>query len=336
MNKQDKTIIIAEAGVNHNGDFDAACRLADEAARAGADYVKFQTFHAENLVTADSKTAEYQQRNCRATSQLEMLRRLELSDCDFVRLADHCAKAGIKFLSTPFDCRSVGFLASLGMDMMKVPSGEITNLPYLRAIGATRLPVVMSTGMSTLADIEAALTALTDSGTPTDGITLLHCNTEYPTPFADVNLRAMLTLREAFGLPVGYSDHTVGIEVPVAATALGATVIEKHFTLDKNAAGPDHAASLDPAELAAMVKAVRNVGKALGSRIKHPSPSERKNMAVARKSIVAARAINRGEILTESCLTAKRPGDGLSPMMWDIVVGTAAVRDFRPDEQISL
>ncbi len=336
MNQKEKTIIIAEAGVNHNGSPETAFRLAEEAARAGADYVKFQTFRADRLVTAASRTAEYQQRNCQAESQLEMLRRLELSDEDFIRLARHCREIGIKFLSTPFDCESVGFLADLGIDMMKVPSGEITNLPYLRAIGATKLPVAMSTGISTLADIESAINALTDAGTPRDMITLLHCNTEYPTPFADVNLRAMLTLREAFGLPAGYSDHTAGIEVPVAATALGATMIEKHFTLDKSAAGPDHAASLDPAELAAMVKAVRNVDSALGSRIKTPSPSEMKNIAVARKSIVAAKKIKKGETLTDSNLTAKRPGDGLSPMLWDMVVGTAAVRDFMPDDQIIL
>ena len=250
-------IIIAEAGVNHNGSADIARRLADEAARAGADYVKFQTFHAEKLVTARSSTADYQRRNCQATSQLEMLRKLQLSEKDFIEIARHCEDIGIRFLSTPFDEQSVEFLSDIGVDMMKVPSGEITNLPLLRAIGQTGLPVVMSTGMCSIADVALALDALSESGTPRDKITLLHCNTEYPTPYQDVNLRAMETLHHAFGLPVGYSDHTVGITVPIAAAAMGATIIEKHFTLDKQAAGPDHAASLDPEELKAVAEQIK-------------------------------------------------------------------------------
>lgn len=330
-------IIIAEAGVNHNGDEQTARQLALAARDAGADYVKFQTFKASKLVSASSRTAEYQKRNCQAESQAEMLRSLELSYDAFMRLKDYCDEIGIKFLSTPFDMESIGFLASLGMDMMKVPSGEVTNLPYLRAIGSTRLPVVVSTGMCTLADIESAIAALRDSGTPEGAITLLHCNTEYPTPFADVNLRAMRTLGDTFGCPAGYSDHTRGIEIPIAAAALGAAVIEKHFTLDRSMPGPDHAASLEPDELRLMVGSIHNVESALGSPVKRVSPSERKNMEVARKSIVAARPIASGEIFTESNITCKRPGSGLSPMQWwDVVIGRRATRDFNTDEEIML
>ncbi len=329
-------IIIAEAGVNHGGSLDVARRLVDEAAGSGADYVKFQTFNADRLVTSRSATADYQKRNCGASSQLEMLRRLELSRKDFTALSRHCESAGIRFLSTPFDVESVAFLRDLGVDMMKVPSGEITDLPLLRAVGATGLPVVMSTGMSTLAETENALMALVEAGAPADAITLLHCTTEYPTPYPEVNLRAMKTLSDAFGLPVGYSDHTVGIEVSVAAAALGATVIEKHFTLDKAAAGPDHAASLDPAELRELVCAVRNVEAALGSPRKLAGPSERKNLTVARKCIVASRPIRKGERFSDDNLTAKRAAGGMSPMMWDFVCSCAAPRDFETDEPISL
>ncbi len=329
-------VIIAEAGVNHNGSLSAACLMAEKAAQAGADFVKFQTFHAQKLVTKTSATAEYQQRNCNATSQLDMLRRLELSEEDFRHLAQHCKKHGIRFLSTPFDLESVDFLVSIGVDIMKVPSGEITNLPLLRKIGQTRLPVILSTGMSDLAEISHAIQILTAAGTQYNTITLLHCNTEYPTPYSDVNLRAMKTLEKAFSLPVGYSDHTPGTEVPIGAVALGATVIEKHFTLNKNDAGPDHAASLDPNELHEMVVSIRNIEKALGSPIKEPSQSEKKNINVARRSIVATTTIRKGEIFTEANLTCKRPGGNLSPMLWDTIIGLKASKDFEPDEPISL
>jgi N,N'-diacetyllegionaminate synthase len=331
-----RVLIIAEAGVNHNGKFDLACRLVDAAAEAGADYVKFQTFKAERLVTSAGRTADYQKRNCEADSQLAMLRSLELPFEAFRELAQYCRAKGIGFLSTPFDGESIRFLASLGMDFMKVPSGEITNLPYLRMIADTKLPVIISTGMSTLADVEGALAVFYERGYTREMITLLHCNTEYPTPMRDVNLRAMETLRASFGVDTGYSDHTRGIEVPIAAVALGATVIEKHFTLDHNLPGPDHVASLEPAELKRMVTAVRNVESALGTGLKRVSDSERGNMAVARKSIVAARDIVCGEVLSAENLTVKRPGDGLSPMLWDMVCGRRAIRNFTRDEQIEI
>lgn len=334
--KRNHTIIIAEAGVNHDGSLEKALRLVDEAAAAGADYVKFQTFHASKLVTAASATAQYQRDNCGASGQLEMLRRLELSEDDFRTIATHCRQRGIRFLSTPFDEESIHFLVDLGVDMMKVPSGEITDYFYLQAIGRTRLPVVLSTGMSTLADIEAAIDLLTDSGTPRESITLLHCNTEYPTPYSDVNLRAMLTMREACGLPTGYSDHTAGIEVSLAAAALGAVVIEKHFTLSRDAAGPDHAASLDPAQLRELVSGIRNVEAALGSARKCVSPSEAKNIAAARRSLVAAYPIRKGEPLTVDNVVARRAGAGLSPMLWPLVEGREAPADFDTDEPITL
>lgn len=322
--------------MNHDGSLEKALRLVDEAAAAGADYVKFQTFHASKLVTAASATAQYQRDNCGASGQLEMLRRLELSEDDFRTIAAHCRQRGIRFLSTPFDEESIHFLVDLGVDMMKVPSGEITNYFYLQTIGRTRLPVVLSTGMSTLADIEAAIDLLTDSGTPRESITLLHCNTEYPTPYSDVNLHAMLTMREAFGLPTGYSDHTAGIEVSLAAAALGAVVIEKHFTLSRDAAGPDHAASLDPAQLRELVSGIRNVEAALGSARKCVSPSEAKNIAAARRSLVAARPIQKGECFTTGNVVARRAGAGLSPMLWPLVEGREAPADFDPDEPITL
>lgn len=327
-------IIIAEAGVNHNGDPELARRLVDAAADAGADYVKFQTFKTSSLVTRSAAAAGYQKGNCNADSQFEMLSRLELPFEAFAALADYCASRHIGFLSTPFDAESTDFLATLGMDFMKVPSGEITNLPYLRHIASTGIPAIISSGMSGLAEVEDALAVFYGAGYSPSSLTLLHCNTQYPTPMADVNLRAMLSLREAFGVKTGYSDHTLGIEVPVAAAALGAAVIEKHFTLDKSLPGPDHMASLSPSELKEMVRAVRNVTVALGSGVKRVSDSERGNMAAARKSIVAACPIRKGEMLHEGNLAVKRPGTGISPMRWDEVVGTRALRDYLPDELI--
>lgn len=326
--------IIAEAGVNHNGSFDLACRLVDAAKAAGADCIKFQTFRAQNLVSRNAGKADYQKATTGDGSQADMLTKLELSYEAFSRLKQYCEEVGITFLSTPFDLESVAFLDALGVPFWKIPSGEVTNLPYLEALAKTGRPVVMSTGMCEMDEIEAALRVLREHGT--SDIRLLHCNTEYPTPFADVNLRAMETMRRAFGVEVGYSDHTKGIEVPIAAAALGATIIEKHFTLDRNMDGPDHKASLEPDELAAMVSAIRNIEQALGSGEKTASPSERKNIAVARKSIVAKRAIKAGERLTEDNLTVKRPGSGVSPMRWRDVLGTAAIRDFEEDEMIEV
>ena len=329
-------IIIAEAGVNHNGSLERAFKMIDAAADAGVDYVKFQTFKADSLVSKDSKTAEYQKANCNADSQLQMLRDLELPFDAFRKLSEYCNERGIGFLSTPFDFQSIDFLASLDMDFMKVPSGEITNLPYLEKIAATRIPVIMSTGMSTLGEVEDALDIFYRNGYSHNDIILLHCNTEYPTPYEDVNLLAMVTMRNAFEVATGYSDHTKGIEVPVAATALGAVVIEKHFTLSRQLPGPDHAASLEPNELHDMVNAIRNTAEALGSPEKRVSPSERKNRDVARKSIVAARPIAAGEKFTEENITVKRPGSGLSPMLWHAVIGSTASRSFLPDDPITL
>lgn len=330
------TLVIAEAGVNHNGDIEIAKRLIDVASEAGADLVKFQTFSADRLVAANAPKAEYQQLSTGTQeSQHEMIRKLELTREMHDVLIGHCVKRGIRFFSTAFDLESLDLLVELGMDRFKVPSGEITNLPYLRRMGSFGKPVILSTGMSTMADIEAALVVLERAGTPRSRITVLHCNTEYPTPMHDVNLRAMLSIRDAFGVAIGYSDHTRGIEVPIAAVALGASVIEKHFTLDRRMTGPDHAASLEPAELTAMVTAIRNIESAMsGDGIKQPSASETKNLAVVRKSIVAARPIRAGEILSEQNLRAKRPGTGLSPMLWDEIVGTAASRDYDVDESI--
>lgn len=330
-------MIIAEAGVNHNGDYALACRLADAAKAAGADVVKFQTGIPEKVISTFARQAEYQAANTGVQeSQLDMVRRIMLRPDDFLPLRDYCRSIGIRFLSTPFDLDSIDILRPLAMDMVKVPSGEITNLPYLRKIASMRLPVVMSTGMSRLAEVDDALAVLTGCGMSLDDITLLHCNTQYPTPYSDVNLRAMETLRAAFGCKVGYSDHTPGIEVPVAAVAMGAQVIEKHFTLDRNLPGPDHKASLEPDELAAMVRAIRHTEQALGSPVKHVTESESGNVAVARKSIIAARPIKKGELFTEDNITVKRPGDGLSPMLWDLVLGMPAPRDFAYDEKITL
>ncbi len=327
--------IIAEAGVNHNGDIKLAEKLVDAAKSAGADAVKFQTFKAEFLVSKAAQKADYQkQATGTDESQLEMLKKLELSYDDFKDLKRYCKEKGILFLSTAFDFESIDFLESLEIPMYKVPSGEITNLPYLMKIAGTGKPVIISTGMSELNEVGSAIKVLRDNGAGT--LTLLHCNTQYPTPFEDANLRAMLTLKKRFGLAVGYSDHTLGIEAPIAAIALGATVLEKHFTLDKAMEGPDHSSSLDPQELKAMVAAVRNIEIALGNGIKKPSVSEAANKEAARKSIVARRNIVKGEVFTQDNLTVKRPGNGISPMKWFELLGMRAKRDFCEDELIDL
>ena len=326
--------IIAEAGVNHNGSFELACKLVDRAKTAGVDCVKFQTFKSKNLVSINAQKADYQKETTGEGSQIDMLKKLELSFDEFLSLKDYCEKAGICFLSTPFDFDSIYFLNSIDIPFWKIPSGEVTNYPYLVALAKTRKPVVMSTGMCELTEIQEAIDVLRENGTK--DIKLLHCNTEYPTPFEDVNLRAMQTMRDVFGLDVGYSDHTRGIEVPIAAVALGATIIEKHFTLDRKMDGPDHKASLEPDELAMMVSSIRNIEKAMGDGSKTPSISEKKNITVARKSIVAARKINTGEIFTEDNITVKRPGTGISPMKWNNIMGRKAIRCFEEDELIEV
>ena len=333
-----KTIIIAEAGVNHNGSISLAKKLIEKAKWAGADYVKFQTSLTAGSVTSKfAEMAEYQKRNVgKNESQLDMIKDLVLSYSDFKELKEYSEKIGIKFLSTPFDLPSIDFLHSLGIDYMKIPSGEITNLPYLRKISKLGIPVIMSTGMSCLGEIEDALRVLTEGGLNINQISLLHCNTEYPTPFSDVNLKAMLTLKDCFGVKVGYSDHTKGIEVPISAVAMGAEIIEKHFTLDRTLPGPDHVASLEPNELKLMVDSIRNIEQALGSGIKRVSSSEKKNIVIARKSIIAARDIKEGEIFTEDNLTIKRPGNGINPMRWDEVIGKRSKRNFVEDELIEL
>jgi len=316
--------IIAEAGVNHNGSLELAKKLVDAAVAAGADAVKFQTFVPEEVVSASATRAPYQKANMRGReeSQLEMIRRLALSEEDFRILKDYCDRAGIVFLSTPFDCRSVDLLEALGVPLFKIPSGELTNHRFLRYVAARGKPLVVSTGMATLGEVEEAVEVLRQAGA--QEITLLHCTTAYPAPYEEVNLRAMLTLKQAFGLPVGYSDHTPGIEVAVAAVALGACVVEKHFTLDRRMEGPDHRASLEPQELAAMVGAIRNVEKALGDGIKRPGAGERENMPYARRSLVAAKDIAAGEVITEEKLAVRRPGTGIPPKMFDVVVGRRA------------
>lgn len=327
--------IIAEAGVNHNGSLELAKALIDVAADAGADAVKFQTFKADKLVSKTAQKAQYQKQTTDAAeTQYEMIKKLELNAEAHHELMAHCKTKNILFLSTPFDHESIELLHELKMEVFKIPSGEITNLPYLRHIGSLRKEVILSSGMADLGEIEDALDVLIASGTPKEQITVLHATTEYPCPIEDVNLRAMQTIAGAFGIQTGYSDHTNGIEVPIAAAAMGASVIEKHFTLDKTMDGPDHKASLEPEELYAMVSAIRNIEKALGNGVKKPSPSEAKNMSVARKSIVAAQPIQKGEILTEINLTIKRPGNGISPMRFDEVVGTAALKDYCEDELI--
>ena len=337
MNKH--TIIIAEAGVNHNGSIELAKQLIEEAAKAGADFVKFQTFKADLLVSKTAKKAEYQKKNIGDgdDTQFAMLKKLELNEAAHLELIAHCEKCGIKFLSTGFDKESIDFLDSLNIPFFKIPSGEITNKPYLQHIASKKKAVVMSTGMADMTEIKAALSVLTENGVAKDQLTVLHCNTEYPTPMEDVNLKAMLHIQRELGVQVGYSDHTNGIEIPIAAVALGASVIEKHFTLDRNLPGPDHKASLEPNELKAMVQAIRNVEIALsGSGIKEPSPSEIKNKVVARASIVAAKDIHKGEPFTEENITVKRPGNGISPMKWDELIGQKAKRNFKDDELIEL
>ena len=334
---ENKVQIIAEIGVNHNGKIDLAFELIDIASNAGADIVKFQT-SIPNLVTSKyAPKADYQLSSTDSRETLlEMCNKLNLSFEDTKTLKLYAEKKDIKFLSTPFDFVSIDFLSNLGLDCFKIPSGEINNLPYLRKIGGLRKTVFMSTGMANLEEIRAATDILTDHGTSKDKIIVLHCNTEYPTPMDDVNLNAMLTIRDELGVQVGYSDHTLGIEIPIAATAMGAAVIEKHFTLSRDMEGPDHRASLEPDELTAMVKAIRNIEKAMGDGVKQPSPSERKNIPIARKSLVAATTIRAGEPFTEANLTVKRPGTGISPMHWDKVLKQTALRDFMLDELIEI
>lgn len=330
-----KTLIIAEAGVNHNGDTELAKKLIDVAAEAGADIVKFQTFKAEKLVTKTAKKATYQKQNLddQDDNQFLMLKKLELDLSTHQLLMAHCVTRNIQFLSTPFDTESADLLHGLGMSIFKIPSGEITNKPLLEHIGAYNKQVIVSTGMATLGEIENALTTLINAGTDKGNVTVLHCNTEYPTPFVDVNLRAMNTIGTAFGVPVGYSDHTTGIEVPIAAVALGASIIEKHFTLDRTLAGPDHKASLEPTQLKAMVTAIRNIDQALGSNIKTPSPSEKKNIEVARKSIYLAQNLEAGHVLTKQDLIMKRPAKGISPMELDQVIGKK-IREALPKDHM--
>jgi N,N'-diacetyllegionaminate synthase len=334
---KNKTLIIAEAGVNHNGDLARARQLIDEAAKAGADLVKFQTFSANRLVTRMATKADYQtQTTDKKESQHEMLRRLELSAEMHKELIEHCAARNIGFFSTAFDIESIDLLVSLGQDHFKIPSGEITNLPYLRRIGRLGQAVILSTGMATLGEIEAAIDVLEQAGTPRANITVLHCTTEYPTPMTEVNLRAMQSIQRAFGVAVGYSDHTPGIEVAIAAVAMGASVIEKHFTMDRNLPGPDHKASLEPEGLMAMVAAIRNIEIALGDGVKRLTQSEARNKPVMRKSLVASQAIKAGEIFSTKNITTKRPGTGISPMRWDEVIGRTASRDFSEEELIDL
>jgi len=332
--------IIAEAGVNHNGSIDIARQLVDKAVEAGVDIIKFQTFKSEKLVSRSARQAEYQKRNIGKNSddsQLNMLKKLELSEQDHLELMAYCKQKGIKFFSTAFDMDSIEYLHSLNIALWKIPSGEVTNYPYLKQIASYNEKTILSTGMCELEDVRAAVNALYKNGLSKENLTLLHCNTEYPTPFEDVNLKAMEALRKEFGVEVGYSDHTKGIEVPIAAVALGASIIEKHFTLDRNMEGPDHKASLEPYELKSMVSAIRNIEKAIsGDGIKHISNSEQKNIAIARKSIVAARDIKEGELLTEENLTVKRPGTGISPMRWEELIGTKAVRDFLEEDFIEV
>ena len=332
-----KTLIIAEAGVNHNGDLNMARALVDAAAEAGADLVKFQTFSADRLVTTSARKADYQIKATEADeSQYEMIRRLELSPAMHADLIGHCQQRGIEFFSTAFDLDSLDYLNGLGMPRIKVPSGEITNLPYLRKVGAFGKHVILSTGMSTLGEIEAAVDVLERAGTSRDRITVLHCNTEYPVPMAEVNLRAMISIREAFGVKVGFSDHTEGIEVAVAAVALGACVIEKHFTLDRNLPGPDHRASIEPQELAHLIRSIRNIELAMGDGVKRPGLRESQNIPVVRKSLVAVKPIRAGKLFSAENVGVKRPGTGLNPMRWDEVIGRRSVRDFSVNELIEL
>ena len=330
-----KVIIIAEAGVNHNGSLEIAKKMIDLADEAGADYVKFQTFKAESLVTKIAKKADYQIRlTDKDESQYEMIKKLELDEKKHKKLISYCNRKKIRFLSTPFDIKSIDLLRKFKLPLYKIPSGEITNLPFLRKIGQLGKPVILSTGMSTLKEIDMAVGILVDSGLKKHQIKILHCNTEYPTPIEDVNLNAMLTIKSEFKVDVGYSDHTLGLETPIAAVALGATVIEKHFTLDRKLPGPDHAASLEPNELKAMVLAIRNIEQAMGDGLKKPSKSEVKNIPLVRKSIVAKVKIEKGEIFSEHNLDTKRPGHGISPMKWDKIIGEYADKNYKIDELI--
>ncbi|ASK78113.1 N-acetylneuraminate synthase [Paraphotobacterium marinum] len=330
-----KTFIIAEAGVNHNGSLKLAKKLIDEASEAGADAVKFQTFKAEKLVSKHAEKAEYQKKITDSDeTQFQMIKKLELDKDAHLELISYCQKKNIMFLSTPFDNESVFLLNKLGLDIFKIGSGEITNLPYLKAIGSLDRKVILSTGMSDIGEIEDALDVLVKAGSKKENIIVLHANTEYPTPMSDVNLKAMQTIANTFQVKVGYSDHTLGIEVPIAAVALGACVIEKHFTLDKKMDGPDHKASLEPKELKAMVSAIRNIEIAMGTGVKKPSKSESSNMKVARKSIVASKRIKKGEKFTDDNIIAKRPGTGLSPMLWDSIIDTIAQKNYDEDELI--
>lgn len=331
-----RTLIIAEAGVNHNGSLELAKSLVDAAAKAGADIVKFQTFKAEKIASKHAGKAGYQKKTTNADeSQLTMLKKLELSERDHEELMLYCQQKGIAFLSTPFDIDSIEMLKGLNIGIGKIPSGELTNLPYLQKMARSFTELIVSTGMADMKEIEEALEAILNTGFKKENLTILHCNTEYPTPYSDVNLRAMQSIGERFDVPVGYSDHTEGIEVPIAAVALGATVIEKHFTLDKNMEGPDHKASLEPDELRAMVSSIRNIEFALGSSIKEPSPSERKNKEIARKSIVAVRDLPVGHILNEADLTTKRPGTGISPMLLPTIIGKKLVVAVAEDEVLT-
>ena len=331
------TLIIAEAGVNHNGDMQLANQLIDAAAEAGADVVKFQTFQADQLATSKATKASYQQQTTDKTeNQQAMLKRLELTFDQHQQLISYCHNSNIEFLSTAFDDPSIDLLSKLNLKRFKIPSGEITNLPYLRRLGGLGKPLILSTGMANLGEVEAALTVLETAGTKRSQITVLHCTTEYPAPMSGVNLRAMHTIGQAFGVAVGYSDHTAGIEVPIAAVALGATLIEKHITLDQNLPGPDHKASLEPKEFAAMVRAIRNIELALGDGIKRATASEAANLQVVRKSLVASRAISIGDLFSAANITAKRPGTGVSPMRWDELIGRPSPRAFAPDELIEL
>lgn len=329
------TTIIAEAGVNHNGCLTSARQLIDAASNAGADFIKFQTFKAESLVTSTADKADYQKRSDQTDqSQYDMLKQLELDRSSHETLVNYCRNKTAKFVSSAFDIDSIDLLVELDIPFFKIPSGEITNLNYLRHVGSLNKPIVMSTGIATLDEVKSALNILLDSGVRKEDITLLHCNTEYPTPMCDVNLKAMTSMRDEFDVAVGYSDHSVGLEVPIAAVALGATVIEKHFTLDRNLPGPDHRASLEPLELKSMVKAIRNIESALGDGVKAPRPSELKNIHMIRKSIVASQTIHAGDIFTEDNITVKRPGDGRSPMEWDNLIGAKSSQNYIKDELI--
>lgn len=331
-----KVIIIAEAGVNHNGNIELAKKLIDVAVEAGVDYIKFQTFKSESLVSKFAEKASYQIENTKdaVESQLQMLKKLELSNSQHFELVQYCNNKNISFFSTAFDLESLSFLKELGLNIVKIPSGEITNLPYLRKAAALFKEVIISTGMSSMVEIEEALDVFLQEGIKKNDITILHCNTEYPTPMSDVNLKAMLAIQKMFGVKVGYSDHTMGIEVPIAAVALGGTMIEKHFTLDRSMKGPDHAASLEPSELIQMVKSIRNIEVAMGSGLKVPSPSELKNIEIARKSIHAARDIAEGSIITEQDLVMLRPGDGISPMDMEKVIGKVANVNINEGQKI--